>query len=187
MEEKIGSSVLQQVPNTTIEYQVRFWRVQMSTPHYESAISCVARPSGGPLGLENCTFLTPDMAIQKSNVYGLPNWNLNRFLTPAVIGAEPLPRLSPEGRQHCSAAQSSHVHHRTQRQGVSAKSHTSAKSGSGSGVGAGGPGAGNADSIAERLYRNLQILLPASAGGTKRRREVEVEFNKRTQSEYKLR
>ena len=36
-----GSSVLPSTASATIiEYHVRFWRVQMSTPHYESAISC---------------------------------------------------------------------------------------------------------------------------------------------------
>jgi hypothetical protein len=39
--------VLQKVPDTTIEHQGRFWRVQMSTPHYESAIWCVAGPPVG--------------------------------------------------------------------------------------------------------------------------------------------
>jgi len=38
---------LDQLPVTIIEYQVRFWRVQMSTPHYESAISCY------PVGLKD--------------------------------------------------------------------------------------------------------------------------------------
>jgi hypothetical protein len=56
MGEGSADPYLEQVPDTTIEYQGRFWRVQMSTPHYESAISCVARPSSGTLRNENMQF-----------------------------------------------------------------------------------------------------------------------------------
>src|SRR6266852_4697896 len=38
---------LHQLPDTIIEYQVRFSRFQISTPHYESAISCY------PVGLKD--------------------------------------------------------------------------------------------------------------------------------------
>jgi len=51
LQQKIGGSAqpfLQQVPDTTIKYRGRFWSVQMSTPHYESAISWWSGPPGGP-------------------------------------------------------------------------------------------------------------------------------------------
>ena len=47
MGEGAANLYLHQLPGTIIEYQVRFWRVQISTPHYESAISCFAGPPVG--------------------------------------------------------------------------------------------------------------------------------------------
>ena len=46
----------------------------MSTPHYESLILCVARPSDGPYGLANYTFLTFKSRIREINADAGPKF-----------------------------------------------------------------------------------------------------------------